>query len=123
MMPESRHPQGDEFQRSAVLLSNEKFCHSAFSDTDPSLYEVKHKSADILARQARPWDERQTGKLLAPLWKVANDLIVSRFQELKGVSPASVVDRKNARSASHHGESRPRFLGARESRAPRRLGR
>ena len=53
--------------------------------------------AEIFVRQGRPWDERWTEKLLAPLSKAANQLIAFHFQHTEGISPAPVVDRKSAR--------------------------
>ena len=74
------------------------FCIQSCVSTDPcssfwqrilKYYEQPlaiRESADVFVRQARAYDERQMGKLLAP----------SRFQYTPGIEAAPVVDRRNA---------------------------
>ena len=53
--------------------------------------------AEVFVLQARAYEERQMGKLLAPLWGAVNKLITNRFQCTEGIQAAPVVARKNAR--------------------------
>ena len=48
-------------------------------------------------RQAGAYDERQMGKLLAPLWGAVSRLITNRFQNTEGNQAAPVVDKMNVR--------------------------
>ena len=66
-----------------------------FLFTTDSPFAVR-KSADVFVRWAQAHDERQMGKLLAPLCGAVNNLITNRCQ-YKGIQIAHVVDRKNAR--------------------------
>ena len=68
----------------------------AFLHTTENPLAVR-KSAEVFVRQARAYDERQMGTLLAPLWGAANKGITIRFQYTAGIQGALVVDRKNAR--------------------------
>ena len=93
------------------------------------------KFADVFVRQARAFEERQIGALLALLWSAANKLMTNHFKFTPRIIAAPVVVRTNASvcivdrlsgfTIAHfqdcHGAWRPYFQSPRKSGTPWRL--